>query len=76
MEILKHFKADIYLSNEGSKKYVDDEFFIQNNIKIIYNTFEHPIYRQNNNNQKIFIKNLNIIDLLMNEENPQKYFKI
>jgi hypothetical protein len=76
LEILKHFKADIYLSNEGSKKYVDDEFFIQNNIKIIYNTFEHPIYRQNNNNQKTFIKNLSIIDLLMNEENPQKYFKI
>ena len=76
LEILKYFKADTYLSNEGSKKYVDDIFFIQNNIKIIYNTFEHPIYRQNNNNQNTFIKNLSIIDLLMNEENPDKYFQI
>lgn len=75
LEILKHFKADIYLSNEGSRKYVNDDFFIKNNIKIIYNRFEHPIYSQNLNNNDKFIRNLSIIDLLMNVRNPQKYLK-
>lgn len=74
LEILKHFKADVYLSNEGSKKYVNDSFFKKNNIKIIYNNFKHPIYRQNLNNSDSFIKNLSIIDLLVNEKSPQEYF--
>ena len=59
-----------------TKKNLYDLFndFKKNNIKIIYNNFKHPIYRQNLNNSDSFIKNLSIIDLLVNEKSPQEYF--
>jgi hypothetical protein len=75
LEILKYYKADTYLSNVGSKRYVKDEFFIKNDIKIIYNEFKHPTYNQNLKKENIFIENLSIFDLLVNEKDPQKFFK-
>ena len=39
-------------------------FFEKQNIKVIYNEFIHPIYRQFNS--KNFTPNLSIIDLIFN----------
>lgn len=75
LEILKQEEAKIYLSNLGSKNYVDEIFFQKNNIKVIYNQFLHPIYSQNTKIKLEFLPNLSVIDLLMNHDNPSEIFK-
>ena len=75
LEIINHFNADIYLSNLGSKNYVKDYFFTKNNVKVVFNEFEHPVYSQNLKNNNFFLKNLSIIDLLFNVKNPKKFFE-
>jgi len=73
LKILKDEKADIYLSNEGSKNYVDNHFFEKENIRVFYNEFIHPIYKQYDS--KNFLPNLSIIDLLANCKEPHKFFQ-
>ena len=73
LQILKIKNAKIYLSNEGSKNYVHESFFEKENIKVIYNNFIHPKYKQLDD--KTFISNLSIIDLLFNSKEPHKFFE-
>ncbi len=54
-----------YLCGGGADGYQEDAKFAKNNIKLIYQKFNHPVYKQNNN-KKEFIAGLSIIDLLMN----------
>ncbi|MCM8787041.1 MAG: WbqC family protein [Candidatus Omnitrophica bacterium] len=63
IEICKSLEADTYLSGKGGKDYLDEELFKKNNIKLIYQEFEHPIYRQC---YSPFISQLSAIDLLFN----------
>lgn len=72
LKILQLERGDIYLSNEGSKNYVSESFFETKNIKVIYNQFTHPIYKQFNS--KNFTPNLSIIDLIFNCKNAHKLF--
>jgi len=73
LQILKINKADIYLSNEGSKKYVNESFFEKENIKVVYNDFVHPTYNQIKSEN--FLSNLSIMDLLFNCKDPYKFFE-
>ncbi len=70
-EICKLFRADSYLSPEGSRNYLDQEcsknLFKQGDIKINYFDFTHPCYKQQGND---FIAYLSIIDFLFNTKNP------
>ncbi|HEB9339162.1 TPA: WbqC family protein [Campylobacter coli] len=70
-EICKLFRADSYLSPEGSRNYLDQEcsknLFKQGDIKINYFDFTHPYYKQQGND---FIAYLSIIDFLFNTKNP------
>lgn len=72
LKILKTQNAKTYLSNEGSKKYVHESFFEKENIKVNYNNFTHPSYKQLDS--KNFLPNLSIIDLLFNSKEPHKFF--
>ncbi|MCM8819267.1 MAG: WbqC family protein [Candidatus Omnitrophica bacterium] len=63
IEICKSLGADTYLSGIGGKDYLDEELFKKNNIKLIYQEFKHPIYRQC---YSPFISQLSAIDLLFN----------
>jgi len=65
-EICKDLKADTYLSGELGQNYLDLEIFENNNIKIIFEKFQHPKYSQINSK---FLPNMSIIDLLFNEGN-------
>ena len=65
-EICKELKADTYLSGELGQNYLDLEIFKNNNIKIIFEKFQHPTYSQINSN---FLPNMSIMDLLFNEGN-------
>ncbi len=54
--------ADHYISNEGSRAYLDEGLFRQNDIQHHWQDFTHPIYDQGRD----FIPNLSIIDALFN----------
>ena len=64
IEILKSVDADIYLSGLGSINYQNLNLFKSNQIKVIYNQFNHPKYQQLNT--KSFISGLSILDLIFN----------
>ena len=63
--ILEQLKADTYISSDGpgSRRYIKDEDFSDKNIKLIWQDFEHPTYKQMYGD---FISHLSIIDLLFN----------
>lgn len=63
IEILKKIDADEYLSPIGSKIYIDNEMFINNEISLDYLDFEHSRYSQLGSG---FITHLSVLDLLFN----------
>lgn len=66
LDICKSVDADTYLSGELGHDYLDTTIFENENIQIIFEKFEHPIYNQKHSK---FIPNMSIIDLLFNEGN-------
>ncbi len=66
ISIVRELKADKYITGEGegSKRYVAEEEFKKNNIELIYQHFEHPVYHQLWGD---FVPDLSVIDLLFNE---------
>lgn len=73
LEICKYFGADSYLSGQGAKKYNDESLFRGNNINLLYQQFDHPVYNQLFGE---FLPNLSIIDLLINEgPNAGRFFQ-
>ena len=63
MNICKYFNADIYLSGTGARAYNDEMDFERNNIRLVYQEFEHPVYPQLWGN---FIPGLSAVDLIFN----------
>ena len=64
--ILKDQKATRYISGdgEGSKRYIDEKLFKDNNIELIWQDYRHPTYNQMYGE---FIPYLSILDLIFNE---------
>jgi hypothetical protein len=56
-------KADVYLSGEFGKDYLDEKIFTAHGIKVVYQRFLHPEYKQM---FEPFIPNMSAIDLLFN----------
>ncbi len=64
IDILKKCNASHYLSGVGAKSYQDDNKFIGNNIKLIYQEFSAPIYKQKNSTN--FKPHLSCLDIAFN----------
>jgi hypothetical protein len=64
-DICEELKADTYLSGSSGKNYIEDKIFSENNIKVIYQKFKHPVYNQRYGN---FVENLSILDMLFNTD--------
>lgn len=64
VEICKKLGADTYLSGMGAKAYLDKDKFKRARIKLIYQNFKCPVYKQSFNIS--FISNLSVIDLIFN----------
>jgi len=64
ISLTKAVGADTYICGGGASEYQEDEKFRQNGIKLVYQSFQHPIYKQQQ--IKVFIPGLSIIDVLMN----------
>ncbi len=56
--------ADRYLSNEGSRSYVDENKLATAGITHCWQSFKHPVYEQGHPE---FLTNLSVIDLLFNK---------
>lgn len=63
INLCKEYGADTYLSGQGAKKYIDEELFTKNKIKVIFHDFYHPEYPQRG---KEFVAGLSIIDFICN----------
>ena len=63
INLLKSVNASNYLSGDGAKAYLDEGIFTANNINLIWQNYNHPIYEQQFDK---FIPYLSIIDCLLN----------
>jgi len=61
--LTKHFDADTYLAGGGGKDYMDMEKYTQNSIKVIFQEYEHPVYKQLFGEFEPF---MSVIDLIYN----------
>ncbi len=68
IELCQKLQADTYLSGAGGKEYLEEEKFARSGIKLEYQHFDHPRYRQQFAKQETdFLPYMSIIDLLFNE---------
>lgn len=63
INILNKIGGDEYVSPPGSRVYIEDHKFIENDIELLWFEYNHPTYSQMSN---VFISHLSIVDLLFN----------
>lgn len=64
LNLCKEVKADVYLSGALGRDYLREPLFNAANIKVIYQDYRHPVYRQRD--YRSFEPYMGIIDLLSN----------
>lgn len=64
VEMCKQVGADVYVSGQSGKEYLDEAFVAASGIELTYQCFDHPQYRQI---AEPFIPQMSVIDLLFNE---------
>ncbi len=70
IELCGKLNADVYLSGAGGKAYLEEEKFAHAGIRLEYQEFRHPVYRQQFAGDKAdFLPYMSAIDLLFNEGN-------
>ena len=73
LNICKNYNATEYLSGINGKDYLNLNKFKDSNIKVKFQNFNHPIYKQLNHEN--FTKNLSVVDYIMNNENIMDVYK-
>lgn len=63
--ICKKVKADVLYDAAGAQDILDQVYFEQNNVKLVFQKYEHPVYRQHGK----FVPYMSTLDLLFNEGN-------
>lgn len=64
LEICKYFHAECYLSGDLAQNYLDTGLFLTQGIRVEWQHFKHPIYRQQHGS---FLPQLSALDLILNE---------
>ena len=64
LEFCKAVKSNIYLSGQSGKNYIDTKLFEKEKIKVVFQKYNHPEYKQFNSNK--FLPNMSVLDLLFN----------
>jgi hypothetical protein len=65
VQLLERVSGTVYLTGLGSRAYLDENLFVQANIDIWWQDFQHPTYPQLHGN---FQPNLSVLDYLMMRE--------
>lgn len=68
LDMCKKLGATSYIFGGEGENYANKESFKNAGIKLIFQNYNHPIYKQYKNNNR-FISHLSILDLIMNYEN-------
>jgi hypothetical protein len=63
IKLCKHFGADTFYEGYAGKNYIDESAFLDQGIKVEYQNYQHPVYRQLYNE---FVSHLSVVDLLFN----------
>jgi len=63
IDICRALKGDIYLSGAGGKEYLDERSFTLSGIRLTYQDFKHPEYKQRH---EPFVPFMSAVDLLFN----------
>lgn len=63
IDIVKQLDGNCYIPGGGAQDYQDDDLFAKSGVKLHYQNFVHPSYKQFNSED--FVKGLSIIDCLM-----------
>jgi hypothetical protein len=63
LNLCKHFGANRYLSGDSAKEYLDVSLFEGNGVRVEWQTYRHPTYRQLHGE---FIPFLSTLDLVLN----------
>jgi hypothetical protein len=66
ISITKHFNADTYLAGSGGKNYMNLEKYDNNGIRVVFQEYTHPVYRQLFGGFEPF---MSVIDLIFNHGN-------
>ena len=61
--ICKKVEADVLYDAGGAQEILDQAYFEKNNVKLVFQKYQHPVYRQPGQ----FIPYLSALDLLFNE---------
>ena len=61
--IARHFGADTYLAGSGGHYYMDLEKYSKNRLRVVFQEYRHPVYRQQFGE---FIPFLSVLDLIFN----------
>lgn len=64
VDICRKLDADVYLSGAGGSEYLDEALFAAAGIKLEYQTYKHPVYKQVFDG---FEPNMAVIDLMFME---------
>lgn len=64
IDICKNVNADTYISGSEGKSYLQLDLFEETKIKVIFQSFKHPTYKQFNS--EIFQPYMCILDLIFN----------
>jgi len=63
VEIVEALSGDVYLSGPKGKDYLDVSLFERRGIKVVFQDFMHPVYKQR---YEGFVPNMSAIDALFN----------
>lgn len=63
LKLCQHFGASRYLSGNAAQDYLDCALFEKNNVEVVWQNYEHPIYTQINGP---FVPYLSALDLFLN----------
>lgn len=62
LDLVKAVSGSAYLTGEGSKAYLNETLFSREKIQVVWQEFEHPVYRQLHGR---FVPMLSVLDFLM-----------
>jgi hypothetical protein len=63
VSMCKFMGANTYLSDSGGNAYMNEGVFSESNVKVIWHSYDHPMYKQM---YEGFIPNMSVLDLLFN----------
>ncbi|PIP47107.1 MAG: hypothetical protein COZ70_11010 [Deltaproteobacteria bacterium CG_4_8_14_3_um_filter_51_11] len=66
VQVCKAVGADELYDGQSARDFVDTEYFFNHGIKVTFQEYRHPSYRQLWMKENGFIPNLSIIDLILN----------